>query len=90
MGGVLLDDRKALKERVETLYERFPKLKSYRNKVAGKLSGGERQMVGFCIGLMMNPKFILVDEPSIGLAPQLVEQTMQLIAGAVKTAGSAY
>lgn len=87
MGGVLLDDRKALKERVETLYERFPKLKTYRNKVAGKLSGGERQMVGFCIGLMMNPKFILVDEPSIGLAPQLVEQTMQLIAGAREDRG---
>lgn len=87
MGGVLLDDRKALKERVETLYERFPKLKDYRNKVAGKLSGGERQMVGFCIGLMMNPKFILVDEPSIGLAPQLVEQTMRLITGAREDRG---
>lgn len=87
MGGVLLDDRKELKERVENMYERFPKLREYRNKPAGKLSGGERQMVGFCVGLMMNPKFILVDEPSIGLAPQLVEQTMQLIAGARRERG---
>ena len=79
MGGVLLDDRRLLRERIEALYEKFPKLRQYKNKPAGKLSGGERQMVGFCVGLMMNPKFLLVDEPSIGLAPKLVEQTMQMI-----------
>ena len=80
MGGVLIDDRKLLQQRVEEMYEKFPKLREYRNKPAAKLSGGERQMVGFCVGLMMKPKLLLVDEPSIGLAPQLVAQTMELIA----------
>ncbi len=79
MGGVLLKDSHELNMRIEQMYERFPKLKNYKNKPAAKLSGGERQMVGFCVGLMMNPKFLLVDEPSIGLAPQLVSQTMELI-----------
>lgn len=79
MGGVLLDDGKELARRIEQMYEMFPKLKDYRNKAAAKLSGGERQMVGFCVGLIMNPKLLLVDEPSIGLAPQLVAQTMELI-----------
>lgn len=79
MGGVLLDDSRELQARIEQMYEKFPKLKEYRNKPAAKLSGGERQMVGFCVGLIMNPKLLLVDEPSIGLAPQLVAQTMELI-----------
>ena len=57
----------------------YPKLKDYKNVPAGRLSGGEQQMVGFCRGLVMNPETILVDEPSIGLAPMLVEQTMDLI-----------
>jgi ABC-type branched-subunit amino acid transport system ATPase component len=79
MGGVLIKDRKRLKERVDRLYERFPRLKDYRNIPAGNLSGGERQMVGFSIGLVMGPDFLLIDEPSIGLAPRLVGRTMDLI-----------
>lgn len=80
MGGVLLRDEHELQARIANLYDKFPKLKEYRNKPAARLSGGERQMVGFCVGLIMNPKLLLVDEPSIGLAPQLVAQTMELIA----------
>jgi ABC-type branched-subunit amino acid transport system ATPase component len=79
MGGVLLKDRKQLLQRLDTMYEKFPKLKTYRNTPAGRLSGGERQMVGFCIGLIMNPDFLLIDEPSIGLAPALVNTTMETI-----------
>ena len=71
MGGVLLRDEHELQARIANLYDKFPKLKEYRNKPAARLSGGERQMVGFCVGLIMNPKLLLVDEPSIGLAPQL-------------------
>lgn len=79
MGGVLLKKREVLLERVEAMYERFPKLKEYKNTPSGKLSGGERQMVGFCRGLIMNPEMLLVDEPSIGLSPTMVKQTMDLI-----------
>lgn len=79
MGGVLLKDSRVLRERIEQLYEQYPKLKPYRNKAARKLSGGERQMVGICMGLVMQPKILLIDEPSIGLAPRLVEQSMNMI-----------
>lgn len=79
MGGVLLRDKKLLAERIEQMYEQFPRLREYKNRPAGRLSGGERQMVGFCTGLVMNPKLLPVDEPSIGLAPALVSQTMALI-----------
>lgn len=79
MGGVLIKDVKILNERIDLMYEQFPKLKAYKKKVAGKLSGGERQMVGLCMGLITQPTLLLIDEPSIGLAPQLVSQTMELI-----------
>lgn len=79
MGGLLLRDRKLLQQRIDQMYEKYPKLKNYKNTPAGRLSGGERQMVGLCIGLIMNPNFLLIDEPSIGLAPVLVNSTMELI-----------
>ena len=79
MGGVLIREREVLNKRISNIYENYPKLKDYKNVPAGRLSGGEQQMVGFCRGLVMNPETILVDEPSIGLAPMLVEQTMDLI-----------
>lgn len=79
MGGILIQKRSELNDRVASMYDRFPKLKQYRNTPAGRLSGGERQMAGFCRGLIMHPDMILIDEPSIGLAPVLVQQTMELI-----------
>jgi len=79
MGGILLRDRRELNRRIDSLYEKFPKLKNYKNTPCGRLSGGERQMVGICRGLVMNPSFILIDEPSIGLSPILVKQTIELI-----------
>jgi ABC-type branched-subunit amino acid transport system ATPase component len=79
MGGVLIRKRSELNERIASMYDQFPKLKQYRNSPAGRLSGGERQMVGLCRGLIMHPDMMLVDEPSIGLAPVLVQQTMELI-----------
>lgn len=79
MGGILLKDRKELEKKIETVYDKFPKLRNYKNKICGNLSGGERQMVGIGRGLVMNPCFILIDEPSIGLAPVLVKRTMDLI-----------
>jgi ABC-type branched-subunit amino acid transport system ATPase component len=79
MGGVLIQKRSELNDRVASMYEQFPKLRQYRNTLAGRLSGGERQMVGVCRGLIMHPDMMLIDEPSIGLAPVLVQQTMELI-----------
>ena len=79
MGGVLIQKRSELNDRIASMYEQFPTLKQYRNSVAGRLSGGERQMVGLCRGLIMQPDMILIDEPSIGLAPVLVQHTMDLI-----------
>lgn len=79
MGGILLKERSEINKRVSGIYENFPGLKKYKNTLAGQLSGGEQQMVGFCRGLIMNPETILVDEPSIGLAPILVEETMKII-----------
>ncbi len=79
LGGALLKDRKVLQQRVVRMYEKFPELTAYRHTPAGRLSGGEKQMVGLCIGLIMNPSFLLIDEPSIGLAPVLVQHTMDLI-----------
>ena len=79
LGGSLIIDRKKLNERIESMYERFPRLKNYRSTAAENLSGGERQLVGFCIGLIMEPRCLLIDEPSIGLAPKLVAMTMDLV-----------
>ena len=79
LGGFFLRDQKELNQRIDQIYKLFPVLAAYRTKIAGKLSGGERQMLGISRGLIMNPKLILLDEPSIGLAPKLVKQTMELI-----------
>jgi branched-chain amino acid transport system ATP-binding protein len=79
MGGVLIQKRSELNERIASMYDQFPKLKQYRTSPAGRLSGGERQMVGICRGLIMHPDMMLIDEPSIGLAPVLVQQTIELI-----------
>lgn len=79
MGGILIKDRKELDRRISNIYNNFTNLKKYKNVLAGRLSGGEQQMVGFCRGLVMSPEMMLVDEPSIGLAPKLVDQTMEII-----------
>jgi len=73
---------KAWKERDETLklvYELFPILSERRNQTAGTLSGGEQQMLAIARGLMSKPKMIMLDEPSLGLAPKIVMQIFELI-----------
>lgn len=64
---------------IESVFERFPRLKERRRQVAGTLSGGEQQMLAMGRALMSHPKLLMLDEPSMGLAPLLVEQIFEII-----------
>jgi branched-chain amino acid transport system ATP-binding protein len=73
MGAYTIKDKKVQKDRLEFVYDLFPRLVERRNQLAGTMSGGERKMLAIGRGLMPNPKLLLVDEPSFGLAPLLTE-----------------
>ncbi len=77
MGAFVLKDN--LKERKERIFELFPRLAERRRQRAGKMSGGERQMVAMGRALMLDPKLLLLDEPSAGLAPLLVDMIFERI-----------
>ncbi len=78
MGGYIAP-KEEIKPMMEEVFERFPRLKERRNQVAGTLSGGEQQMLAIGRALMSKPKMIMLDEPSMGLAPILVEQIFEII-----------
>ena len=72
-------ERGAVGEDIERLFERFPGLKERSNQLAGTLSGGEQQMLSVARALMARPRLLLMDEPSLGLAPLIVEEIFQII-----------
>jgi branched-chain amino acid transport system ATP-binding protein len=79
MGCYLRRDAAGIEADMRRLYERFPILHERRNQAAGTLSGGEQQMLAISRALMSRPKLVLFDEPSLGLAPNIVERTFDII-----------
>ncbi|MEM7068064.1 MAG: ABC transporter ATP-binding protein [Pseudomonadota bacterium] len=74
MGAYLAKERESIFNQLENVFNLFPKLKDRRNQITSGLSGGERRMVGIGRGLMTNSKIMMLDEPSLGLAPLVIEQ----------------
>jgi branched-chain amino acid transport system ATP-binding protein len=80
LGAFRRTARRALKRNLEVCFETFPRLAERRSQLAGSMSGGEQQMLALGRALMLAPKILLVDEPSVGLAPILVSRTIEAIA----------
>ncbi|PZX05654.1 amino acid/amide ABC transporter ATP-binding protein 2 (HAAT family) [Psychrobacillus insolitus] len=78
-GAYTRKDRRNIKEDMEKIYVYFPKLKALQGRKAGFLSGGEQQMLAIGRGIMAKPKLLLLDEPSLGIAPLLVKEIFQII-----------
>ncbi len=85
MGAYHRKDKDGIKSDLATIFKRFPRLEERRNQTAGTLSGGEQQMLAMGRALMSHPKILLLDEPSMGLAPILVHEIFSIIEDINKT-----
>ncbi|MBR3766758.1 MAG: ABC transporter ATP-binding protein [Clostridia bacterium] len=79
MGAYTQKDKKKIKEDIEEICTRFPRLGERKNQIAGTLSGGEQQMLAMGRAMMSHPKLLMLDEPSMGLSPLLVDQVFDII-----------
>ena len=79
MGAYTIRDQQQFRRDLDAIYTRFPRLAERRNQIAGTLSGGEQQMLAMGRAIMCHPKLLMLDEPSMGLSPLLVDQVFEII-----------
>ena len=79
MGGFILNDRVELQRRIDEVLERFPILKERADQHAGTMSGGEQQMLSMARAMLLWPKIVMLDEPSLGLAPKIVQEMFDIM-----------
>jgi len=79
MGAYSIKDSSGFRNDLDAIYTRFPRLAERKNQIAGTLSGGEQQMLAMGRAIMSHPKLLMLDEPSMGLSPLLVDQVFEII-----------
>jgi branched-chain amino acid transport system ATP-binding protein len=80
LGAYIVDDREEIEKNLDYVYGLFPILRARRKQLGGTLSGGEQQMLATGRGLMSSPKLLMLDEPSLGLMPKLVDEMLEAVA----------